>query len=1117
MDVPHKHGGQLLAAVAAVATISTAVLVQHSAASAEDRRDVPAASARARVAAIASDPSAGEPVPARTVTLITGDRVTVRGPNAATVEPGPGRTGVQFLIHRVDDHLSVIPSDALSMLQAGQLDRRLFDVTTLLEYGYDDRRPDLRLIVAHEPDAREVTLQDIATAGGRMMRDLPAVRGMAIEAQKSDATRLWDAVTSAQSAPRTLDDGIEKIWLDGVRQPTLDRSVPQVGAPAAWAAGFDGTGVTVAVLDSGIDETHPDLAGKVAAAENFTERTEGDQDLVGHGTHVASTVAGGGAVFRGVAPGARLLDGKVCVQSGCNESWILGGMQWAVERGATIVNLSLSGPDTAELDPLEQAVQNLTAEHGTLFVAAAGNTAPALPVNSPASADAALAVGAVDGNDGIANFSAQGPRASDGAIKPDLTAPGVDITAARGADATAGTPGEAYVTMSGTSMAAPHVAGAAAILAQRHPDWSGPQLKAGLMTAARPNPDLGLFAQGNGRLDAAAALTQTVTATPASLSFGRQAWPHEDDTAVTKTLTYRNDGSSPVTLALAVTAAAADGQPAGAGTFTLDPSSVTVPAGGTAEVTVTADTSVAGPDGLLVGAVTATAGDTVVRTPVAVDREVESYRLTLAPLGLDGQPSAEFLAVVANWDGSVTRTVPASGTVRVPRGSYSVMGVVTSQRTDGSGWVFAALGQPRLDLTADQTVTLDARLARPISVTAPGTSVFSEVGMMAKVGESTVEVGTLGSNFAAAAAGQVGPDLATDGFTTRIAGTNVASEPAGNPDAYLLTWYTDGRVPNGFTREVDTAALATVRADHAGQTPDTEGRKTGWSAHPQMPIGGFAAALPFTLPSVRTEYYNTDGGGRWGRSLDEVVPGDQPQYVTSTVAPLTTYQAGGSYQESWNRGVFGPTVAAPQNPEHWVTRTGDRLRILSPLYGDGAGRAGYSPIATAVTTVYRDGAKLAEVDTPTGEFTVPAGSADYQVEIVSERPAPAELSTRVEVAWTFRSGHVGGDTPARLPVSTVQFSPPVDNENTARAGQPAAIPVAVLAQPGSPAGNVRTLTVQVSYDDGQTWADAPLLAGPTRAQVTHPAAPGFVSLRATATDTAGNTVNQTVIRAYRIA
>jgi Subtilase family len=1105
MQVPQKRGGRVLAAATAVATISTAVLVHLGAASAGVvAPDTPAA---ANFAAAESAAAAAEPVPTRTVTLLTGDRVTVRGAYAATVEPGPGRTGVQFLTRRLDDHLSVIPSDALSMLQADRLDARLFDVTTLIDAGYDDHRPDLRLIVTHTPDTREVTLQDVTSGGGRMMRDLPSIHGMAVQASKAGATRLWDAITSAESAPRTLDDGISKIWLDGVRRPTLDHSVPQIGAPAAWAAGYDGTGVTVAVLDSGIDATHPDLAGKVAAEENFTEGDEGDQDLVGHGTHVASTVAGNGAVYRGVAPGARLLDGKVCVDAGCNESWILGGMQWAAERGAKVVNMSLGGPDTAEVDPLEQAVRNLSAEHGTLFVVAAGNTAPALPVNSPASADAALAVGAVDDNDALADFSAHGPRVADSAIKPDLTAPGVDITAARAASA--GTPGEAYVTMSGTSMATPHAAGAAAILAQQHPDWTGAQLKAALMTAAKPNPDLDVFAQGNGRLDVAKAVTQTVTATPASLSFGRQAWPHDDDTPVAKTVSYRNDGSSPLTLALAVSAASP-------GTFTVDKPNITLPAGGTASVTVTADTSVDGPDGLLVGSLTATAGNTMVRTPIAVDREVESYQLTLAHVGLDGQPNADFLTVVANWDGSVVRTVPAGGTVRVPRGSYAVMSVVTSERPDRTGWVFSALGQPRLDISADQTVTLDARLAQPVSVTAPGTPVFSEVSTLAKAGKSTVEVGTLGGNFSAVATGQIGPERTTEGFATRVAGTFVADEPAGHPDAYLLTWYTQGRVPRGFVRDAATTALATVRADHAGQATETEGRKSAWSAHPQMPVGGFAAALGFELPSVRTEYYNTDGGGLWGRALDEVVPGDQPQYVTSTVAPLTTYQPEQSYQEAWNRGVFGPTVAAPQLPEQWVTRTGDQMRVLSPLYGDGAGRAGYSSIATATTTVYRNGEKLAEVEQPTGEFTVPADAGDYRVQIVSERAAPAELSTRIEVAWTFSSGHVGGDTPTRLPVSTVQFSPPVDNENTAPAGRPATIPVAVRPQPGSPAGSLRTLAVQVSYDDGQTWASVPVLNGPTRAQLTHPGTAGFVSLRATATDTAGNTVTQTIIRAYRI-
>src|SRR6185369_1071830 len=138
--------------------------------------------------------------------------------------------------------------------------------------------------------------------------------------------------------------------------------------------------------------------------------------------------------------------------------------------------------------------------YGALFVVAAGNSGADHSVQTPSSADAALAVGAVDGADALAPFSSRGPRDGDYALKPDLTAPGVDITAARSKDAELGRPGEQYVTLSGTSMATPHVAGAAAILAQRRPDWDAATLKAALMGSARPNPATGVFGQGAGRV-----------------------------------------------------------------------------------------------------------------------------------------------------------------------------------------------------------------------------------------------------------------------------------------------------------------------------------------------------------------------------------------------------------------------------------------------------------------------------------------------------------------------------------------------------------------------------------------------------------------------------------------
>jgi hypothetical protein len=123
------------------------------------------------------------------------------------------------------------------------------------------------------------------------------------------------------------------------------------------------------------------------------------------------------------------------------------------------------------------------------------------------------------------------------------------------------------------------------------------------------------------------------------------------------------------------------------------------------------------------------------------------------------------------------------------------------------------------------------------------------------------------------------------------------------------------------------------------------------------------------------------------------------------------------------------------------------------------------------------------------------------------------LSTSVDVAWTFRSGHLDGTEP--LPVSVVRFTPRLDQHNTAPAGRGYLIPVEVQGQPGSDAAKVKRLTVAVSFDDGDSWRRVPVIAG-RFALVDHPAEAGFVSLRANATDRAGNTVEQTVIRAYAI-
>ncbi|MEV7629814.1 S8 family serine peptidase [Actinoplanes sp. NPDC089786] len=248
--------------------------------------------------------------------------MTVSRPDATTarVEPAAGRERIAFTTTVVDGHLLVVPADAAPLLRTQQVDRRLFDVTELIRLGYDDAsRPTVPMIV--QPGSTARTKQRIAEAGGLMGRDLPAVRGLAVQARKADTKGLWETLKSTK--PR--------VWLDGIRQLSLDVSVPQIGAPTAWQAGYTGEGLAVAVLDTGVDADHPDLKGKVTARSFTEDPTPGD--VHGHGHHVASTVAGTGAAssgkYKGVAPDATILSGRVCGSFGCPDSAILAGMEWA--------------------------------------------------------------------------------------------------------------------------------------------------------------------------------------------------------------------------------------------------------------------------------------------------------------------------------------------------------------------------------------------------------------------------------------------------------------------------------------------------------------------------------------------------------------------------------------------------------------------------------------------------------------------------------------------------------------------------------------------------------------------------------------------------------------------
>ncbi|MFJ7077272.1 S8 family serine peptidase [Streptomyces sp. NPDC098781] len=657
------------------------------------------------------------------VTLVTGDRVLVTRDGAVAL-PGPDGSTPFTQTRRSGDDLYVYPEGATAALAAGRVDEELFNVTGLVRQGYDDaHRATLPLIATYD---RSVARSAPPTPrGAERGLVLDPVDGVALEADKKKAADFWADITDSRS--RAAGD-LKKLWLDAKVEATLDRSTRQVHAPEAWAAGYDGKGTEVAVLDTGVDTEHPDLEGRVTASKNFTDSPDAD-DHDGHGTHTTSTVGGTGAASdgrrKGVAPGTALLNGKVLDDSGYGEtSWIIAGMQWAVDQGADVVSMSLGNPARTDCtDPMAQATEELarTSEH-TLFVVAAGNTGPGTnTVSSPGCAPSVLTVGAVDRDDATAVFSSRGPAYGSHTLKPEITAPGVGISAAQ-----AGGRGVyAYRSMSGTSMATPHVAGAAAVVRQRHPDWSAQRIKAALVSSADAGIPGDVRESGGGRLDVRAATDQKVLGAPA-LQAGTFNWPQDASDRTTVAVPYTNTTNRAVELKLSVSAVTGnDGSAVRSPLARLAARKVTVPAGTTVEVPLRIDPTATlerAQYGDVTGRVLATADGVTVATPFAlyVQPETVTLRVKLVDRLGEAAGGASSVDLIGTDDASGERRFnegAADQTYRIRPGSYFLSAFVTTPEAEGTLLdSLTCLGRPQLEIRDDTTVVLDARKAHRLSV-----------------------------------------------------------------------------------------------------------------------------------------------------------------------------------------------------------------------------------------------------------------------------------------------------------------------------------------------------------------------------------------------------------------
>lgn len=335
---------------------------------------------------------------------------------------------------------------------------------------------------------------------------------------------------------------------------------PIVKADKLWAKGIDGNGVTVAIIDSGINKNHPDLAERVVGEKNFVGDEPTTTDLLGHGTMVAGIVAGSGAAsggkYKGVAPGASLLNVKVINKDGNGRiSDIIAGIEWALDNGADVLSLSLGGMNLGETNPPVTMAADNAVDAGAVVCVAAGNRnntrsegvsslieptqidggnfdfrqlgrpegrgsssqevlllllVVALPpglVDSPGDGVKVATIGATDNLNHIAIFSGSGPT-RDGRIKPTVVAPGVGVVST----VPSGLEHPNYVDMyyakqSGTSLSTPVAAGVAALLLQADKNLTPAGVNAAMVLGAdKLNNSQGEqyeeYYQGAGLLDA---------------------------------------------------------------------------------------------------------------------------------------------------------------------------------------------------------------------------------------------------------------------------------------------------------------------------------------------------------------------------------------------------------------------------------------------------------------------------------------------------------------------------------------------------------------------------------------------------------------------------------------
>lgn len=411
------------------------------------------------------------------------------------------------------------------------------------KYSSEDVNNNYLPVVITAPDAQSLAkMKELVGQFGVVKEDLPLINGFTAEVDPNKLQEFFKSVPDEVNITLDQKMKIPDPIVDDERTigTKMDRSTKLLGIDKLWEKGLTGYGVGIAIVDTGVYPNHKDLRGRVVGFQDSINTNFEAYDDHGHGTHVAGIAAGNGRAsdnkFMGIAPDAAIIGVKVLSKGGSGStSQIIQGVEWVINNkekyNIQVMNLSLGGdPESrSKEDPLVMALEKAI-DAGIVPCIAAGNSGPDKEtIGSPGITPNAITVGAYDDkktpekeDDDIARFSSRGPSI-DGNLKPEIIAPGVNITAPLSPGSTLDRPsiphiGNEYITISGTSMATPMIAGIVALLRQAAPQAAVHDIKRAIVVTAAPLVGKSALGTGAGLINPEKALEYLQNLTARSVS-----------------------------------------------------------------------------------------------------------------------------------------------------------------------------------------------------------------------------------------------------------------------------------------------------------------------------------------------------------------------------------------------------------------------------------------------------------------------------------------------------------------------------------------------------------------------------------------------------------------------